>query len=190
MHTPGFLRAALAIACAGSLMSAAAAADATTPEQAIQSWWQVKDEENQAQVAACEGERGALLRRYTDRLAGMAAGPVKATMSEMFRHCSRTLYQRRIDKVQQDGATAATVYATIHNVTPIPAGAQPPAYAVESRTQGQRYKYELTKANGRWLLAQVYEHRDFASPDVPEWEAVYNEPPSAQYPSSAIYTQN
>lgn len=156
--------------------------ETASPDQAVKSWWRYLHALDSDAISSCKrGQTDASAARLKD-LEQIAGNQVLAAYSERA-VCVRDSFERTIDEVRTESETRALVFASIKNVTPVPAGAEPDEYALKSREEGEKFKYLVEKLSGAWKISQVYKHNESARLLKKEvWEKVY-EPSKPYFPS-------
>ena len=133
------------------------AIDVTTPDKALKSYWAVRD-----WIKEKEFKRYAAFRAGSEALGerNLLARVVGATILD---HLSSTelrvlqVYERNMQEVKVETESRAVAVVTIHNVTPMPAGASQDGQVLAWRNKGKSYKYVLEKDLAGWRVAEIYE---------------------------------
>lgn len=157
------MMAALLAACSGKPASAPSAAasaapviELSSPDQALKSWWRVRDQNKRYESERCAES----VHAFKDSMAGLikqvATGPALNEIADIPGACAPEVIERTILKVEVETETRAVAYALLRVNTPPPAAITLTAEEVASRKKGERYKYVLEKVEGDWKVAQVY----------------------------------
>jgi hypothetical protein len=143
-------------------------------DAAVKTWWRYID------WRAREWRYSALAAQmeFSGPCVDISTGPVAAYCKPTFTMTS-DLFERQIEKVQQESETRAVVLARVKNVTPIPPGAQPSEFEKELRDQGFYFRYVVERTEGGWKVARVFRY-DATSKD---WREAYEVPSSPMYPA-------
>lgn len=133
------------------------AADTSTPDRALKSYWALLDWVNANNHAVRKINRqnadykegaAALKELAVPRIAGEEQAAYEAPLY---------VYSREIVTANVETESRAVIMATIKNATPLPAGVPLDAKAQEQREKGSPYKYVLEKDDKGWKVAEVWE---------------------------------
>lgn len=143
-----------------------------SPDQAVKTWWRVKDKSVAAAVNRCEEKSKELLA--SESMSAMKNITTGLALQNTGQHatCMHFTFGREIIEVKVESETRAIVLAKIKATTPIPAGVTPDADDTRRRTEGELYKYLLEKIGTEWKIAQIYSH---SSTDSDPWQPEYTE---------------
>lgn len=151
----------------------------SSPDQAIKTWWKVRDLAEFESFERCEKYRSepddeALSTKYAK---SVTTGMALAQQTPPLIPCTVDLYSREIMEVKVESETRAVVLVKIKPATPIPAGAVLTSQQEKSREEGGRYKYVLERVGAEWKIEQIYQFWDFL--DDP-WRPIYEEQPTTR----------
>ncbi|EJE48383.1 hypothetical protein PMI14_07193 [Acidovorax sp. CF316] len=137
----------------------APAADTSTPDRAIKSYWAMRDwyinishaDHTQRQSSPAEKKK----RELEDLL-----------VSEEINKESRTpwrreTFERTIKEVKTETESRAVVLVNIKNNTQLAPDEVPDSFDRKRRDEGEMYKYVLEKFGSNWKVAEISSYRDY-----------------------------
>jgi hypothetical protein len=146
-----------------------------SPDQAIKTWWKIRDLSEARDKEACEQRlanyKESSLYKYAK---GISTGPAAARAEPSPFGCRLDVYNRDIIEVKVESDTRAVVLAAIRPATPVPAGAELTSIETKGREEGARYKYVLEKVGKEWKVAQLYHFENYGED---HWKPVFEESP-------------
>lgn len=156
--------------------------DASTPDRALKSYWQIKDAvrklefewdiDRYSEFYKAKNSAGFNARKL------MTSGVLSDSLRDKAKYREFEQYEREIIDLKQDSESRATVFAKIRNSTPIPEGAVVSDSDKKRRLEGARFKYILEKEQGGWKVSQVYIFDEFRTrfEGKEPWKAVFSSP--------------
>lgn len=155
---------------------------ASTPDAAVKSWWQVRDEEARYAVAVCQ-ETAELYQPFRSTRDSLSTGALQATLAANDR-CDAETYEREIVNVDVQSDTRALVVAHIRNAKPPTPGYVMNIDERDKKERGVRMQYLLERADNTqtWKVAQVYgQNRYCTVAPVNGWCPLYNPNPGSAH---------
>ena len=152
-----------------------------SPDEAVKSWWAIRDEEYRLAIAICRQERETQKKHVSEKVEKVAAGHLLAMYKWL--GCTPDIYEREIESVKVESETRGLVFATVKNVSPIPDGAVPDSYDKERRPNGEKFKYLVEKVDGQWRVSDVQIYNRFGSSTGDIWKSVYKDLAKPSYPA-------
>lgn len=135
--------------------------DASTPDRAIKSYWLLLDKLRSDYHNNYNSHLPTILRQQeamAKMMTGAAYDGIKAKSDAL------ELFSREILDVKVESESRAVIIAKIKNSTPIPVGAEVSKLQEQSRSEGDKYKYVLEKANFGWQVAEIWDFKTYTSP--------------------------
>ncbi|TAK91980.1 MAG: hypothetical protein EPO06_01815 [Burkholderiaceae bacterium] len=129
--------------------------DLTTPENALRSYWAIKQWEDK--TIAYEQRRLGLHSLVATRplFVSVSTGDMRKYF-EAFQPSSFEVLERSIRSLKPETDTRVIAIVNIKNITPVPDGARPSAREIKVRERGCDFKYVLVREDGSWKIAEVW----------------------------------
>ena len=141
-----------------------------TPQGAVESWWKVKEVVAQSEYQECLAHKKlGSLDHIKDKI---THGELLASISTV--SCNLPLYERSIDRVDDDGESAV-VHVSIKNVTPTVDGVVLSYDELAKKVSGENFRYSLKNVGDStpfWKIVQIYDQL----PSSGSWYPVYSVP--------------
>ena len=135
------------------------AADASTPDKAIKSYWAISDF-----VQMQRNQFGkSVEQQYRESEKPLATVTTKQLFVSRFDQDSAAApetFVRDIIEVKVESESRAVILTMIKNTTPIPAGAEVSKFD-EERRRGEKFRYVLERDQTGWKVAEVWSWRDY-----------------------------
>lgn len=154
--------------------------DISTPDRALQTFWDQVDAMEEFDKATAEPEDPKKTAKLMEPLFALFA----PKLEERFRYevlnpvkKPELKISRTIDEVKVETPTRAVAIVTIRNATPIPPNVRLDENQEKLRRDGKRIRYVFTKADDGWKVAEMYEWQSYAN----TWKSMFpdvREPPS------------
>lgn len=157
------------------------AADLSTPDRGLRSYWALKDHVERTQ-RAIGGEVLAKMKAVRQPLGTVTIGEYARDLTEV---SSSTLesFTRDIVEVKVESDSRAVILATVRNTTPVPAGAEAPKKFMEQeREKGERFRYILEKDKDGWKVAEIWDWEEYITKG---WRKRYPTDRTPSYPYMA-----
>ena len=131
------------------------AADLSTPESALKSYWAIKAWEKddiRIESAKIQERNWEAAAPY---MISITTGPAKKYF-EALRNPEPEVFERTITDVSYESPDRSVILVTIRNVTPIPKDAMPAQGDVEKRARGSDFRYVFVRDNAEWKLSEIW----------------------------------
>lgn len=148
---------------------------ANTPDDAVKSWWHVRDEEERYAASVCK-ELAELYRPFRSTLGELSTQALSANRAGEEK-CDTQSYEREVVNVDVQSDTRALVVAHVRNTTPPTPGYTMNIDERDKKERGVRMQYLLERADNTqtWKVAQVYgQNRYCTVAPVNGWCPLYN----------------
>ncbi len=162
--------------------------DASTPDRLLKSLWGLEDERRRLACLANDelinlklGNIGANDLAgdvtYGAKVKPYLTGQASSSLDKRWRQLSSTdctkliqAYPREINEIKTETESRAIALVTIKNVTQVPPDASKSSdNIVKWRTDGEKFRYEMTKIDNGWKIEQIYSKRYSGD----EWAPLY-----------------
>lgn len=145
----------------------------SSPDQAVKTWWKIRDVAEVDDQNRCLRQVSELSERKSFKYAkSVSTSAALASLEPETYVCDRATYSRDIVEVKVESETRAVVLARIKPSTPIPPGVVLTTDQSKDREKGEQYKYVFEKIGSEWKLAQMYRLASYG--DNP-WEPIFEE---------------
>lgn len=173
--------------------------DASTPDRALKSYWQVKDAVRKLghdwNVTAISDFQRLKSKARIDNKKLMTSD-VLAAHQEYDRPAQVQLkfidYSREILEIKQDTESRATALVKVRNSTPISAAISLSDSDKKQRAEGEKFRYVLEKEEDGWKVAQVYKYVTYRSSlnGNEPWEKVFSPPTESSFGGVYIFEEH
>ena len=133
------------------------AADASTPEAALRSYWALKDWYEAAwRMERVERKSDALFERLVAELTRGKPQRFYEGLAAYRRMDVGARLERKIASMRQESPERVVIEANIRNVSPVPAGVQSTAFLQKLRDAGENYRYVIAREGERWHILEIW----------------------------------
>lgn len=153
-------------------------ADLSTPENALQSYWKMRDWSNDVQRISITDNKSFSNSTFPKAMATVTTGEARSYWLH-FHLADPPQTQRTIISTSWESPSRVVFVVNLKNISPIPDGVTPNAIEVELRQKGQNNRYVVERDDEGWKVSEAF---IIGVPGLPARSYRMYEPQGQHYP--------